>query len=157
MDGKKKLENIGMNVQRSNEDMVQQALLIIYEKYKTAGLPKGIMPWAYKILDNVVKNAYQKEKRQQHLLSESVEKLAGLLNGRNLTDTPCEYHEMINEIRYAFQCLSKKEKEIFALKLQGYSGREIQKKLGIKRHILDIRVHRGGKKIKAILLKRGVL
>jgi len=157
MDGKKKLENIKMNMQRSNEDMVQQALLIIYEKYKTASFPKGIIPWAYRILDNVVKNAYQKNKRQQHLLNDSADKLAELLSSRNMTDTPCEYHEMIDEIRIAFKHLNDREREIFLLKLQGYTGTEIQQKLGIKRNIMDIRIHRGSKKLKNILLKRGIL
>lgn len=146
-----------MNSQLSNEDLVQKALLIIYEKYRTANLPKGIMPWAYRILDNVVKNAYQKDKRHRNLLNDSANRLADLFNSQELTDKPCEYHEMIDEIENAFQYLSDKEREIFALKLKGYSGVEIQEKLSIERHILDIRVFRGGKKLKRILSKRGVI
>jgi len=141
----------------AHEDMVQKALTIIYEKYKTAELPRGIMPWAYRILENVMMNEYQKIRRRKNLLKEKSDTLNEIYGNREMTDHTFEYQELIHEIRRALNRLSHREKEIFELKLKGYSGVEIQKQLGLKQNIMHIRVFRGSKKLKAILANRGVL
>ncbi len=142
--------------QLTNEDIVQKAMTIIYEKYKTAELHKGIMPWAYRILENVMRNEYQTTRRRQNLLKESSDKLNEIYGYRD-TNSTFENQELIQEIRSALNQLNDKEKEIFELKLKGYSGVEIQEYLGLKRNILDIRVFRGSKKLKNILFKRGII
>ena len=143
--------------QPANEDIVQKTLTIIYENYKTANLHKGIMPWAYRILENVMRNEYQKVRRRQHLLKETSDKLNEIYGSQETIDNTFEYQELIHEIRSALNQLNNKEKEIFELKLKGYSGVEIQKQLDLKRNILDIRVFRGSKKLKQILAKRGII
>ena len=157
MDREEKLESTHVMNPLANEDMVQKTLTIIYEKYKTAELPKGIMPWAYRILENVMMNEYQKVRRRQNLLKEKSDTLNEIYIHQETTDDTFEYRELIREIRRALNRLSNKEKEIFELKLRGYSGLEIQEQLGLKRNILHIRVFRGSKKLKTILVKRGVL
>ncbi|MBN2030860.1 sigma-70 family RNA polymerase sigma factor [bacterium] len=143
--------------QLANEDIVQKALTIIYENYKTAELHKGIMPWAYRILENVMRNEYQTVRRRQNLLKKDSDKLNKIYGSWETRNDSYEYKELIHEIRSALNQLSNKEKEIFELKLKGYSGVEIQEKLGLKRNIMDIRVFRGSKKLKKILLKRGLI
>src|SRR4030042_5429315 len=129
--------------QLTHEDIVQKALTIIYEKYKTARLPRGIMPWAYRVLDNVMRNEYSKARRHQSLLHDSREKLNEMSEPCETADKTYERDELIHEVQCALNQLSNKEKEIFELKLKGYSGVEIQEQLGLKRNILDIRVFRG--------------
>ena len=141
----------------AHEDIVQKALTIIYEKYKTAELPRGIMPWAYRILENVMMNEYQKVRRRQNLLKEKSDTLNEIYGNRETTDNMFEYQELTHEIRRALNRLSNKDKEIFELKLRGYSGVEIQEHLGLKQNIMHIRVFRGSKKLKTILAKRGIL
>jgi RNA polymerase sigma factor (sigma-70 family) len=141
----------------AHEDMVQKALTIIYEKYKTAELPRGIMPWAYRILENVMMNEYQKIRRRQNLLKEKSDTLNEIYGNRETADDTFEYQELIHEIRRALNRLSHREKEIFELKLRGYSGVEIQEQLGLKQNIMHVRVFRGSKKLKTILAKRGIL
>ena len=150
MDRDEKLESTQVMNQLTNEDIVQKALTIIYEKYKTAKFPKGIMPWAYRVLDNVMRNEYSKDRRRQNLLHDTSDKLNEMFGRTETADKTFEYDELIHEVQYALNRLSNKEKEIFELKLKGYSGVEIQQKLGLKRNILDIRVFRGSKKIKEL-------
>jgi len=144
-----------MNI-KTNEDIVQEALTIIYEKYKETEFKKGFMPWAYTIVDNVTKGDYRKEKRRKDLIDKNIEKLYKIdENIKSATDDLSEW-ELDEEIMRALNQLSNKQKAIFELILKGFSRDEIQRQLGLSRNVLDVCVFRGRKKIKQELEKRGV-
>jgi RNA polymerase sigma factor (sigma-70 family) len=132
-------------------------LTIIYEKYKQAKLEKGILPWAYKVLENVMKDDYRTETRRLNILTEHTDELINIYGSEESIADRASYQELVDEIKMALRQMSESEKAIFNLKLNGYSGVEIQKKLNLKRCTLDVKVFRGIKKLKKLLEKRGVI
>ncbi len=145
-----------MNV-RTNGDLVQKALMIIYQKYKELEFEKGILPWAYTILDNVMKADYQTEIRRDTILTDNIDHLLEIYGNKKSAADEVSYQELVDEIWQALNRLSNKEKQIFELKLKGYSGVEIKNRLGLKRNTMDVTIFRGTKKLKQILEKRGVI
>lgn len=142
---------------QTQEDLVQEAIKIIYEKYKTVEFVKGILPWAYTVLDNLVKCQNQTQNRRQKILAEQNEVLVEIYGNREEVHSITEQNELASEINRALGKLSEIEKRIFQLKLSGYSGEEIRQKLAMKRSTFDVTVWRASKKIRHCLEKKGVL
>lgn len=142
---------------RTNEDYVQEALIIIYEKYRDIDFKKGILPWAYGILDRVMNGDYRTKTRRQNILGEHLNEVMKLHQTVHSTEEQVASVELSSELWRALNELTDKEKAIFRLKLEGYTGEEIQKKLGISRTALDVTVFRGRKKLREKLEKRGAI
>lgn len=142
---------------RTNEDYVQEALIIIYEKYRDIDFEKGILPWAYGILDRVMNGDHRTKTRRQNILGEHLNEVRKLHQTVHSTEEQVASVELASELRRALNELTDKEKAIFRLKLEGYTGEEIQKKLGISRTALDVTVFRGRKKLREKLEKRGAI
>lgn len=142
---------------KSNEDLVHEALLIIYEKYKDIEFERGVLPWAYGVLDRVMSGEYRTKMRRENILNSHINEVLKIHNNQTSGEEKATSFEITDEIWSALDQLNNKEKEIFKLKLQGFSGEEIQEKLGISRTVLDVSVFRGRKKLKKKLQKRGVL
>ncbi len=142
---------------RTNEDYVQEALIVIYEKYRDIDFEKGILPWAYGILDRIINGDYRTTTRRQNILTENMNEVMKLHQTVHSTEDQVASVELSSELWQALNELSDKEKEIFRLKLEGYAGEEIQRKLGISRTALDVTVFRGRKKLRAKLEKRGAI
>ena len=138
----------------TNEDLVQQALLIICQKYKTAKLRKGILPWAYRIMKYVMWNECRKNKRQQNILTENREDIARIEEQIENLDDQIHKRLLVDEVKKAIRHLNNKEKRIIKLKLEGYSGNEILEMMNIKRTTLDVTVYRAIKKLSQILERR---
>jgi len=142
---------------RSDEDLVQEALVIIYEKYKDIEFDRGVLPWAYGVLDKIVSSHYRTNKRRQQIISQHREDIIKLHNHVDSTEDKYASSELAAEIWYALNHLNRTEKAIFKLKMEGASGDEIVERLGISRSTLDVSVFRGRKKLRKKLEKRGVL
>jgi len=142
---------------RSNEDLVHEALIIIYEKYKGIEFERGVLPWAYGVLDRVMSGDYRTKTRREQILHSHINDIIKIHNHQDCGEENATSFEMADEIWCALDQLNNKEKEIFKLKLQGFSGEEILKKLNISRTVLDVSVFRGRKKMRKKLQKRGVL
>ncbi len=142
---------------RSNEDLVHEALIIIYEKYKDIEFERGVLPWAYGVLDRVMSGEYRTGKRRESILNNHINEVINIHDHQDYSEEKATSFELVDEIWSALDQLNNKEKEIFKLKLQGFSGEEIQEKLGISRSVLDVSVFRGRKKLKKKLKRRGVL
>ena len=142
---------------RSNEDLVHEALIIIYEKYKDIKFERGVLAWAYGVLDRVMSGEYRTKSRRENILNSHINDVIKIHNHQECSEAKATSFEMADEIWNALDKLNNKEKAIFKLKLQGFSGEEIQEKLGISRTVLDVSVFRGRKKLKKKLQKRGVL
>lgn len=142
---------------RSNEDLVHEALIIIYEKYKNIEFERGVLPWAYGVLDRVMSGDYRTKTRREHILNSHINEVIKIHDHQESGEEKATSFEMADEIWCALDQLNNKEKEIFKLRLQGFSGEEIQKELGISRMVLDVSVFRGRKKLRKKLQKRGVL
>jgi RNA polymerase sigma factor (sigma-70 family) len=142
---------------RTNEDLVQEALVIIFEKYKNIDFERGVLPWAYGVLDRVMSGDYRTRIRRENILNSHINEVIKLHNNNESTEQKATSFEMADEIWGALSQLNNKEKEIFKLKLEGFSGDEIQEKLGISRTVMDVSVFRGRKKLRKKLEKRGVI
>jgi len=142
---------------RSNEDLVQEALMIIYEKYKAIEFERGILPWAYGVLDRVMSGDYRTKTRRDNILNTHINEVIRIHDSYDSAEDHFASTEMAGELWDAMSQLNNKEKEIFKLKLEGFSGEEIQKQLGISRTVMDVSVFRGRKKLRKKLEKRGVL
>lgn len=141
----------------ANEDLVHEALVVIYEKYKDIEFEKGILPWAYGVLDKVVSGDFRTKNRRETILSKNKNEVVKLHSHFDSIEENVESLELSDEIWYALNQLNNTQKDIFKLKLEGCSGDEIQDKLKISRSTLDVSVFRGRKKLKKRLEKRGVL
>jgi len=142
---------------RTNEDLVHEALIIIYEKYKDIEFERGVLPWAYGVLDKVISSDYRTKSRRENIMNNHKNEVIKLHNDIESVEDNVASSELSNEIWSALNQLNNTEKEIFKLKLEDHSGDEIQKKLGISRSSLDVSVFRGRKKLKTRLENRGVL
>jgi RNA polymerase sigma factor (sigma-70 family) len=142
---------------RSNEDLVHEALMIIYDKYKDIEFERGVLPWAYGVLDRVMSGNYRTKTRRENILNSHINEVIKIHSHQQSGVEKATSFEMADEIWSALDQLNNREKEIFKLKLKGFSGEEIQEKLGISRTVLDVSVFRGRKKLKKKLQKRGVL
>ena len=117
---------------------------------------KGILPWAYTVLDNVIKTDYQTEKRRNTILSENIDQVAETFGNKGSLVDEVNHSELTDDIWDALHQLNEKDKQVLELKLKGYSGDEIMNKLSLKRSALDVRVFRAYQKLKKILEKKGV-
>ncbi len=142
---------------RTIEDFIQEALIIIYEKYRDIEFEKGILPWAYGVLDRVMNGDYRTTTRRQNILAENRNEVVKIHQAHYSAEDEVTTSELSAEVWRALNQLSSKEKEIFRLKMEGYSGEEIQRKLGISRTALDVTVFRGRKKLREKLEKRGAI
>jgi len=105
----------------------------------------------------VMSGDYRTKTRRENILNSHIIEVIHIHNHQDSSEAKATSFEMADEIWSALDQLNNKEKEIFKLKLQGFSGEEIQEKLGISRTVLDVSVFRGRKKLKKKLQKRGVL
>ncbi len=142
---------------RSNEDLVQEALIIICEKYKAIEFERGILPWAYGVLDRVMSGDYRTQTRRENILNSHIDEVIKIHENYDSVEGQYASIEMAEELWDALSQLNNKEKEIFKLKLEGFSCEEIQKKLDISRTVMDVSVFRGRKKLRKKLERRGVL
>ncbi|MDZ7262796.1 MAG: hypothetical protein ONB05_11920, partial [candidate division KSB1 bacterium] len=97
------------------------------------------------------------ETRRHTILTDHTDTILEIYGSSEPVEDKVGYQELVDEIRRALSQLSNKEKEIFELKLKGYSVEAIQNQLGLRRNTLDVRVFRGSKKLRRILEKKGVL
>jgi len=142
---------------RTNEDLVHETLLIIYEKYRNIKFERGILPWAFGVLDKVASGDFRTKTRRENILNGNKNEVLKLHSNFDSVEDKFASKELSKEIRCALNQLNDTEKEIFKLKLTGYTGDEIQEKLGISRSTLDVSVFRGRKKLRKRLEKRGVM
>jgi RNA polymerase sigma factor (sigma-70 family) len=140
----------------THEDLVHEALTVIHNKYKEMEFEKGILPWAYGVLDTVLISHWSRKKLHEDLINENINRVQNIQIDEEPADMLYEKKETIDIIKNALEHSNNGEKEIFELKLQGYSGEEIQNKLGLKRSAMDVRIHRAVQKMKKILCNQGI-
>ena len=142
---------------KMNEDIVHDAMLIIYDKYKEVEFERGVLPWAFGVLDKVMRGDYRTELRRENIIQENKDEVLELHDCKASLENCFDSCELIDEIRNSLNQLNNTEKKIFKYILDGYTREEIQLKLGISRTTLDVSVFRGRKKLKKNLEKRGAI
>lgn len=144
----------------TNDDFVQETMLVVHRKYKNTTFEIGILAWAYGILDYIIMAVVTKNKRRSEIIDENLDMIIERnhpANPDDFQDLEIEKLDRIEEIKYALSQLSEDEKKLIRLKLQGFSGKEMCAELGINSNVLFVRVHRTIEKLKGILQKKGVI
>lgn len=142
---------------KTNEDIVHDAMLIIYNKYKAIEFERGILPWAFGVLDKVMRGDYRTELRRESILQVNKDEVLELHDCNTSLENCFDSSELIDEISDSLNQLNNTEKEIFKYIISSYTREEIQQKMGISRTTLDVSVFRGRKKLKKNLEKRGAI
>jgi len=142
---------------RTDEDIVQEALVVVYDKYKQMEFENGILPYAYGVLDNIMRNDYKTGKRRNKILTDQVDRLFEIYGSYEPADKSLSYQELVAEIRSALAKLSNKEKAVIKPWLEGTPISEIYQHLNLRRNTVAVRLSRASKKLKQILKRRGVL
>lgn len=142
---------------RSNEDLVHDAMLIIRSKYKQMNFEKGMLPWAYGVLDKVVYGDYRRDARRKRIIDENKDVLLEIYEPQESAEENAISCDLLEEIKLALEQLNKTEKMIFKRILEGLSRDQILEELGLSRTVLDVSVFRGRQKLKKILKKKGIL
>ncbi len=138
------------------DDCVHETLLIICSKYKSMDFQKGLLPWAYTILDNIIRNEKKKVKRRSaanHKVQLSADEI---FDSKEIEDVVLA-SDLKQQIRIGLSRLGKKSKKVFFLLLQDYSRKEVTEKLNISNSAMDSLISRGRKQLKKNLTKNGVL
>jgi RNA polymerase sigma factor (sigma-70 family) len=142
---------------KMNEDIVHDAMLIIYDKYKEVKFERGVLPWAFGVLDKVMRGDYRTELRRENIIQENKDEVLELHDCKTSLENCFDSCELIDEIWNSLNQLNNTEKKIFKYIINGNTREEIQLKLGISRTTLDVSVFRGRKKLKKNLEKRGAI
>jgi RNA polymerase sigma factor (sigma-70 family) len=141
----------------TNEDLVQDALTILYTKYRELDFDNGILPYAYGVLDNVVKNFVKTGRRRGKILNEKMDEVLKFQISRESIEDRVNYQELVETIWSALDEMTNKDKEVLQPKLNGLSVMEIQQLLGLRRNTVDVRLYRAIQKLKKILRAKGIL
>ena len=137
-----------MNDVYANDDLIQETLLVVLDKYETMDFEKGIIPWAYKILDQKILDHIKKGKRRSGLLDKNMNKLRELyLNNLNFEDS-FETQDLYKLVQASFQRLNDTERNVMKLKFLGFSRNEIMERLHMKAGTFDACVSRAYHKIR---------
>jgi len=139
------------------EDMVENVISKIYMKYKSLNIEK-ILPYAYRSLENEIKDFWKRKQRDSHLLTDINEKLLNQYKNDKSIEESLVDEDLVENIRKALSKLcGNKKRKILQLKLKGYDSKEIMEKLNISRSAYDTIVFRATQDIKSILERSKVI
>jgi len=129
------------------EDIAQTACVAVLENYRTAVFDKGFAPWAHGILRMKVGNYYQKRKTLRSTVTSGVE----IEGGSGSYDPDPEFmRKLIACLRKLFRA-NKRYARTLVLAYQGYSVKDICKKLDASRQTHYSNLHRARSLLKECL------
>jgi RNA polymerase sigma-70 factor, ECF subfamily len=113
------------------EDVAQEVLMVLHEKYAAVDRIEDLLPLSLEIARFKIWGARRKSVRRGENTQVSVDDLP--LAGREpdpLQQT--EYRERLDNLEAALKQLGERCRDLFRLKLEGYSFAEIQKRLKVE-------------------------
>lgn len=111
------------------EDLAQEALLVVHEKYAHLDRLEDLMPLSLQIVRFKMTALYRKAHRRGEDRQVSVEDIQLPDLGADPA-TEAERSQMIDRLRAALPKLGPRCRDMFRLKLEGLTFAEIQKQLG---------------------------
>jgi RNA polymerase sigma factor (sigma-70 family) len=130
------------------EDIVQNSMETILEKYKTMKYQKGFLNWTFGILRNKIGDYFRRKKRISVIDN----------NIKDLSQQDPSSDELKNVIIESLNKLPMECKKILWFLIDGYSVKEIINMfLGENRNKIDSKIHRCRKNLKRILDDGGYL
>jgi RNA polymerase sigma-70 factor (ECF subfamily) len=113
----------------SAEDLAQQVLLVIHEKYADLDRAEDLVPVALEIARLKIWGARRKSTRRGEAKQVSVDDLPLPSAGPSPYDS-AERNERIEHLERALAGLGERCRDLFRLKLEGYTFPEILKRMG---------------------------
>lgn len=132
------------------EDITQETMRTVYEKYATIDVPTGLLPWVFRILHHKVGNHLKRSRTEA--------RYRGTLTWETIGLTPegeRAAFDLVRTLRPALQSASAECRKIFRLLLRGAQRREIQRAFGDEPiGTVDSRISRCRKRLLARLERR---
>ncbi|MEO5954335.1 MAG: sigma-70 family RNA polymerase sigma factor [Nitrospiraceae bacterium] len=111
------------------EDLVQEVLTILHEKYAGVTELTELVPLAFQILRFKMLDAHRKSLRRGEYNSESIDEIP-IADSRDDPATALEQKQTVDRLLNALNQLGERCRELFKWKLGGNSFPEIQKLMG---------------------------
>ena len=112
------------------EDIAQEVLLVLHEKYSSVDKPEELVPLSIEIARFKIMGARRKVVRRGENTQVSVEDLP-LANHDDDPFVQTSKREQLEQLETALQSLGERCRELFRLKLEGLSFPEIQQRLKV--------------------------
>jgi RNA polymerase sigma-70 factor (ECF subfamily) len=111
------------------EDLTQEVLVVLHEKYPTVSELTELVPLAFQVLRFKMLDAHRKVFRRGEYNQESVEEIP-LADPGDDPATQLDQKQRVNRLLAAIAQLGERCRELFKWKLEGNSFPEIQKLMG---------------------------
>ena len=112
------------------EDLAQEVLLVLHEKYAALDRVEDLLPLSLEIARFKIMGARRKTVRRGEHTQVSVDDLPLASEGDDPFDQAAQ-RQRIERLEAALRQLGDRCRELFRLKLQGFTFPEIQKRLGV--------------------------
>lgn len=113
------------------EDVTQEAMLVLHEKYRQLHDPSGLLPLAFQIVRFKMAGAVRKSVRRGEGRAIRVEDLPLAAPGDD-PERAAARSQMCERLLAAVATLGERCRRIFQLKLQGHGFEEIRRRLGVE-------------------------
>ena len=113
------------------EDLAQEVLMLLEEKYPQVTLLDELLPLCFKIMRFTLTGVRRKAVRHGDYTQVSVDDIH-LPDSRQDPAADMERKQMLERVEQALMRLGDRCKEIYRLKLEGRTFREIQKIMGVR-------------------------
>ena len=111
------------------EDLTQEVLVVLHEKYARVTELTELVPLAFQILRFKMLDAHRKSLRRGEYNLESIDDLP-IADSRDSPETELERKQTVERLVQAMSRLGERCRELFKWKLEGNSFPEIQKLMG---------------------------
>jgi len=111
------------------EDLAQETLLLLHEKYGHIWALEDLLPLAFRILRYKAAAAWRKARRRGESTAASVEE-EPLLDLMSNPGRMAENQELLRRMKEAFSRLGSRCRELFIYKIDGMDFGEIQRRMG---------------------------
>ena len=135
-----------------SEDIVQDTILIIYNKIDCFKEQSSFITWASTILKNTFLNFVKKQKSVERVKDEYVE--MNHLVSNNGYSIDHEYNEKQRNLSEIISKLTKNDQEIiFLIEFEGYSYQEVAEKINISETAVKSRIFKARRRLAKLVLK----
>jgi len=138
------------------EDLVQETAMKAYRGMHTFKSGTSFKSWAFTILKNSFITRYNRKKKRQ-VVNAPIEDFTFALQNNYAVRNDAVSQLRIQEIKECTEQLSEKSQLPFKLHMNGYQYKEIAEQLSIPIGTVKSRINFARKKLKEMLVNRGVV
>lgn len=113
------------------EDVAQEVLLVLHEKYPAVGLPEDLLPLSLEIARFKIWGARRKSTRRGENTSVSIDDVPLPASSPDPLEQT-EFRERLDRLEAVLRQLGGRCQQLFRLKLEGFSFPEIQQRMKVE-------------------------